>query len=246
MSAPTPETTTTTGPPAAAGPAENGLDTALDVFMPQRKRLLRIAHRIVGDVSEAEDVVQEAWVRWQLTDRAKVKNPVAFLTTTTTRLAINVIQSGRRRHETPSEPQMTDAGDNATFDDPMLRAERTAAVESALALLMARLTPDRLAAYVLRKGFGYTYEELAKLLQISATNARVVVHRAQARLDSKRQRPFATESHRRLVDAFRPAADTGDLEELLGLLLSEERVRLLPPPARRPAGPAHLPARHAA
>lgn len=245
MPAPTPETITPAGT-SAARPAEGDLDTALDVFLTQRKRLFRLAHRIVGDASGAEDVVQEAWVRWQLTDRADVKNPAAFLTTTTTRLAINVVQSGRRRHETPSEPRFTDLDDHATSDDPILCAERTAAIESALALLMARLTPDRLAAYVLRKGFDYTYVELAKVLRISAPNARVVVHRAQARLDSERERPIPTESHRRLVDAFRTAADTGDLEGLLRLLVPEERVHRLATPSRRPAGPAHFPARHAA
>ncbi|MYS76403.1 RNA polymerase subunit sigma-70, partial [Streptomyces sp. SID5926] len=81
MSAPSPETTTPAGTPAAR-PAEGDLDTALHVFLAQRKRLFRIACRIVGDAAGAEDVVQEAWVRWQLTDRAEVKNPVAFLTTT--------------------------------------------------------------------------------------------------------------------------------------------------------------------
>jgi RNA polymerase sigma-70 factor (ECF subfamily) len=245
MSAPSPETTTPAGTPAAR-PAEGGLDTALHVFLAQRNRLFHLAYRIVGDAAGAEDVVQEAWVRWQLTDRAEVKNPVAFLTTTTTRLAINVIQSGRRRNETPSEPRFADLGGLASSDDPMLCAERTAAIESALALLMARLTPDRLAAYVLRKGFDYTYTELAKLLRISAPNARVVVHRAQARLDSERERPIPTESHRRLVTAFRTAADTGDLDGLVRLLVPEERVRHLALPSRRPAGPAHVPARQAA
>ncbi|MDI9835741.1 sigma factor [Streptomyces sp. KAU_LT] len=245
MSAPTPETTTPAGT-SAARPAEGDMDTALDVFLTQRKRLLRLAHRIVGDVSAAEDVVQEAWVRWQLADRTDVENPAGFLTTTTTRLAINVVQSGRRRHETPSEPRFADLGDHATSDDPMLRAERTAAIESALALLMARLTPDRLAAYVLRKGFDYSYAELAKVLRTSAPNARVVVHRAQARLDSGRERPIRTESHRRLVAAFRTAADTGDLDDLLRLLVPEQRVHRLTPPSRGPAGPEHFPLRHAA
>ncbi|MFD0252342.1 sigma-70 family RNA polymerase sigma factor [Streptomyces sp. NPDC127113] len=247
MSAPSPETTTPAGTQAAR-PAEGDLDTALHVFLAQRSRLFRIACRIVGDAAGAEDVVQEAWVRWQLADRAEVKNPVAFLTTTTTRLAINVIQSGRRRHETPSEPRFADLGDLASSDDPMLRAERTAAIESALALLMARLTPDRLAAYVLRKGFDYSYTELAKLLRISAPNARVVVHRAQARLDSERERPIPVDSHRRLVTAFRTAADTGDLDGLVRLLVPvpEERLRRFAQPSRRPVGPAHVPARQAA
>lgn len=244
MSVSSPHTTTPPGP-SVARPAEDDLDAALDVFLVQRKRLFRIAHRIVGDVPGAEDVVQEVWVRWQLTDRAEVRNPSAFLATATTRLAINVIQSGRRRHETPSEPHMTDVGDHAAAD-PLLSAERAAAIESALAMLMARLTPDRLAAYVLRKGFDYTYEDLAKLLRISAPNARVVVHRAQARLDSDRERPIPTETHRRLVDAFRIAADTGDLEGLVGLLVPKARVRRLAPVSRRRACPVDFPACHAA
>ncbi|HEY9331306.1 MAG TPA: sigma factor [Streptomyces sp.] len=244
MSVSSPETTTHPGP-SAARPAAGDLDTALDVFLVQRKRLFRIAHRIVGDVAGAEDVVQEVWVRWQLTDRAEIRNPSAFLATATTRLAINVIQSGRRRHETPSEPHLADIEDRAAAD-PVVCAERAAAIESALAMLMARLTPDRLAAYVLRKGFDYTYEDLAKLLRISAPNARVVVHRAQARLDSDRERPIPTDTHRRLVDAFRIAADTGDLEALVGMLVPENRVRRLAPVRRRPARPVILRARQAA
>lgn len=107
---------------------------------------------------------------------------------------------------------------------------------------MARLTPDRLAAYVLRKGFGYAYAELAGLLRISAPNARVVVHRAQARLESGRERPVPVESHRRLAAAFRTAAHTGDLDGLVKVLAPEGQVRRMPPAP----GPAARPVRHAA
>ncbi|MFD8690008.1 sigma-70 family RNA polymerase sigma factor [Streptomyces sp. NPDC059651] len=213
MPTPSPEMTT------PDRPAE-GLDLALDVFLAQRTRLFRIAYRILGDASGAEDVVQEVWLRWQLTLRAEIRNPAAFLTTATTRLAINVIRSGRHRHETPAEPQMADLGDRAA-QDPVLSAEQATAVEAALALLMARLTPDRLAAYVLRKGFGYAYAELAELLRISAPNARVVVHRAQTRLECDREQPVPVEQHRRLVSAFRAAAGTGELEGLVQLLVPD-------------------------
>lgn len=244
MPAPSPDTKPPEVSPAA-GPADDGLDTALDLFLAHRKRLFRIAYRIVGEVSGAEDVIQEVWLRWQHTHRAEIKNPGAFLTTATTRLAINVVRSGRHRHEVPADPQLSDLGDRAV-QDPLLHAERTAALEAALAVLMARLTPDRLAAYVLRKGFGYAYADLAELLRISAPNARVVIHRAQARLDSDRERPVPIESHRRLVAAFRAAASTGDLEGLVRLLVPEDRLCRSATPLRRPPGPAHLPARHAA
>ncbi|MEU1167440.1 sigma factor, partial [Streptomyces sp. NPDC005921] len=124
MSAPSPDTTTP-AEPSTARPDEDDLDLALDVFLAQRTRLFRIAYRILGDASGAEDVVQEVWLRWQLTHRASIENPAAFLTTATTRLAINVIQSGRHRHETPADPQAADLGDRST-QDPLLNAEPSA------------------------------------------------------------------------------------------------------------------------
>ena len=244
MSVPSPEMTPPTEPPVARS-AEDDLDIALDIFLAERKRLFRIAYKFLGDVSGAEDVVQEVWLRWQLTHRAEVRNPAAFLTTATTRLAINVIQSARHRHETPDEPQLADLGDRAA-EDPVLHAEQAVALEAALALLMAKLTPNRLAAYVLRKGFGYTYADLAGVLRISAPNARVMVHRAQARLECDRERPVPAESHRRLVAAFRTAAGTGDLEGLVQVLAPAGHVHRLPSSPRRSPRPGHPSARHAA
>jgi RNA polymerase sigma-70 factor (ECF subfamily) len=239
MSPPSPEATTHAEPPVAQS-AEDDLDLALDDFLAQRTRLFRLAYQILGDVSGAEDVVQEVWLRWQLTHRASIENPAAFLTTATTRLAINVIQSAWHRHEIPAESQLVGLGDRAARD-PVLRAEQAAAVEAALALLMARLTPEGLAAYVLRKSFDYAYADLARLLRISAPNARVMVHRAQVRLECGRERPVTAESHRRLVAAFRAAAGTGDLEGLIQLLAPDGHVhRLLPsaPQSLRPGNPS--------
>ncbi|MBO1332466.1 sigma factor [Streptomyces sp. VRA16 Mangrove soil] len=234
----------TTDPAPARLAGHDDMDTALGTFLAERTRLFRIAYRILGDVTGAEDVVQEVWLRWQLTERAAVDNPAAFLVTATTRLAINVVRSARHRREVPVEPQLASLGDRVASDPvPSVEhsVEQSVAVEGALALLMARLTPDRLAAYVLRKGFGYAYAELAALLRISAPNARVVVHRAQARLESGKEHPVPAESHRRLAAAFRTAARTGDLDALLELLTSQGQVRRLPStsgPACRPVAQA--------
>ncbi|MFJ8357200.1 sigma factor [Streptomyces sp. NPDC093984] len=241
MSVPRTETTTPTHPPVARA-AEDDLHIALDIFLAQRRRLFRIAYRILGDVTGAEDVVQEVWLRWQLT---QIDRPTAFLVTATTRLAINVVQSAQYRHEIPLEPQLADLGDRAA-QDPVLSAEQAVAIEGALTLLMARLTPNRLAAYVLRKGFGYAYAELAALLRVSAPNARVMVHRAQASLDCDRERPVPAESHRRLAAAFRAAAGTGDLEGLVRLLVPEGQAHGLLSSSRRSSGPEYRPVRHAA
>jgi RNA polymerase sigma-70 factor (ECF subfamily) len=106
---------------------ESSLDDAADTFAAVRPRLFGIAYRMLGSWTEAEDVVQEAWLRWQHTDRTVVQNPGAFLATTTTRLALNVAQSARARRETYIGPWLPEPVD--TRADPTIGAERDEAVE---------------------------------------------------------------------------------------------------------------------
>lgn len=213
-------------PDAAAGGGDPSasLDTALAVFLAHRTRLFRIARRITGDTCIAEDVVQEAWLRWQRTDRGAIRNPAAFLTTTTTHLAINVIQSARARHEAPTDSPVLHLVVDA--EDPTRRAEQAADVADALFVLMARLKPAELAAYLLRKGFDYPYVDIARLLGTSSANGRQLVRRAQQGIDSDRGRPVDTDAHRELVAAFLLAAGTGDLASL-ERLLSRSSARCL-------------------
>ncbi|KUJ36262.1 hypothetical protein ADL25_33495 [Streptomyces sp. NRRL F-5122] len=103
--------TTTTEPALARSAGEDDMDAALGTFLAERTRLFRIAYRILGDVTGAEDVLQEVWLRWQLTQHAEVDDPTAFLATATTRLAVDVVRSARHRHEVPVEPQLADFGD---------------------------------------------------------------------------------------------------------------------------------------
>ncbi|MFG3662292.1 sigma-70 family RNA polymerase sigma factor [Streptomyces sp. NPDC047706] len=220
MSAPLLQSTTPPRIPVARS-AEEDMDLALHAFLSQRKQLLRIAYQTIGDLARAEDVVQETWMRWQRTHRADIQNPAAYLSTATSHLAINVIHSARHRHEIANESQLVNHVDQSSHD-PVHRAEQCVSLEEALALLMARLTPAGLAAYVLRKSFDYTYTDLADLLRISAGNARQLVHRAQARLKVGRERPVSAVKHRRLVAAFRRAASTGDLECLTQVLAPED------------------------
>ncbi|QKW38383.1 sigma-70 family RNA polymerase sigma factor [Actinomadura sp. NAK00032] len=229
---------TTPAETSAARPAEDDLDVALDIFMAHRTRLFRIAYRVLGDVLGAEDVLQELWLRWQLTPRTRIENPAAFLTTAVNRLAINVVQSARHRHETPTESQLVNLADRA--QDPVQRVEQTMAIAEALALLMARLTPDELAAYVLRKGFDYAYADLAELLGTSVSNARQLVRRGQARLEGDRERPVPAKTHRRLVAAFEAAVGTGDLEGLARLLAPEGHVHRLLSATPRSPRPAQI------
>ena len=208
---------------AQAAPAAVDLQSAVAVFAEQRPRLFKIAHRILGSASEAEDVVQEVWMRWQRTDRSAVINPPAFLATATTRIAINVIQAAHSRRETAVTPWLEDLAGSALDggDGPEGTAERTEVVELAIGVLLERLNPAERAAYVLRKGFDYPYDTIAAVLHLSVANARQLVSRAHRHLHSPRRQPVCIDTHRRLVRAFVTAARVGELDELEGLLAAD-------------------------
>lgn len=198
---------------------EDTLESAVEVFDESRHRLFGIAYRMLGSVAEAEDIVQEAWLRWQQTDRSAVRNPVGFLTTVATRLAINVAESARSRRETYVGPWLPEPVD--TEADPTLGAERDEALESATLLLLERLRPDQRAAYVLREAFGYSYDEIAEILDISSVNARQVVSRARRSVLSERRDPVDPAKHRELLSAFVAAARSGDLAQLERVLAAD-------------------------
>ena len=125
------------------------LDDAVAVFSAVRRRLFGIAYRMLGTASEAEDIVQDVWVRWQTYDRSTVRDPAAFLATAATRLSINVLQSAHSRRETYIGPWLPEPVNTA--DDPALGAERGEALGFAMLLLLERLTPTERAAYILRE-----------------------------------------------------------------------------------------------
>ena len=194
------------------------LDEAAVLFLDRRPRLFAIAYRILGNVCEAEDVLQEVWLRWQATDRTVVLNPSAFLATMTSRLAINVVQSARSRHET-LDPGFADAGGQER--DPADAVENAEAVELAVLVLLERLTASERAAYVLREAFDYPYHRIAEILHLRAANTRQLVKRARDGVVSQRRRPVTSVTHRRLHQAFVSAATTGRLGDLETLLAAE-------------------------
>ncbi|MGI5171561.1 sigma-70 family RNA polymerase sigma factor [Spirillospora sp. CA-253888] len=206
------------------------LDQAAVVFLQTRPRLFGIAYRMLASPAEAEDIVQETWLRWQHTDRSDIANPAAFLTLITTRLSINAVRSARARRETSVGPLPPDGVDSGA--DPAAEAERGEAVGLALSLLLERLTPAQRAAYVLREAFGYPYEEIAEIIRLSPANVRQLVSRARKHLGTARRRSIDTGEHRRLLSVFRAAAQGGDVTALEDLLAADaarssegERVR---------------------
>jgi RNA polymerase sigma-70 factor (ECF subfamily) len=199
-----------------ASPTTNDLDQAVSVFVRHRRRLFGIAYRVLGSVVEAEDVVQEVWLRWQKTDRSVVVSPVAFLSSTTTRLAINVAQSARVRRETYIGPWLPEPID--TSADPEVGAQRAEALEMALLLVLEKLPPTERAAFVLREAFDYGYPEIAEILQLSLVNVRKIVSRARKHLLDEQRESVDTAEHRRLLSAFVSAAQSGDVASLEALL----------------------------
>jgi RNA polymerase sigma-70 factor (ECF subfamily) len=193
-------------------------------FEAVRPRLFGIVCRVVGDKTEAEDVVQDAWIRWQTTDRSAVRDAPAFLATTATRLAIHVIQSARVRRERFAGAQDAEATDDGI--DPWCDVERRAELEIALHALLEKLSPSERAAYLLREAFDYPYRELARVLGLSDANARQLVTRARRHLAGEPRRLVGATERERLVSAFMAAAQAGDLAHLERLLSHDTTDRV--------------------
>jgi RNA polymerase sigma-70 factor (ECF subfamily) len=190
-------------------------------FAGVRPRLFGIARRVLGNASDADDVVQDAWIRWQRTDRSQVRDPVGFLVTTTARLALTAGQSARARHEIAIGPAPADAVDLGA--DPLREVEDGEALEQALLALLEKLSPAERAVYILREAFDYPHRRVAEVLGLSEANARQLVTRARARLAGERRRRAGAAEHRRLVEAFVAAAEHGELEPLEDLLAGLEQ-----------------------
>jgi RNA polymerase sigma-70 factor, ECF subfamily len=188
-------------------------------FQQVRQRLFGIAYRVLGSATDADDVVQDAWIRWQRTDRTEVRDTASFLATTTTRLAINVIQSARARRETHIEPQLIDRVD--TRADPLLDAQQGEALELAVGALLEKLSPAERAVYVLREAFDYPYRKISEVLPLSEVNARQLITRARRRLAGEHRRPIDARERQRFLDAFVVAARTGELARLEQLLTAD-------------------------
>jgi RNA polymerase sigma factor (sigma-70 family) len=202
----------TYSPAIAASFAGAISDADVAVFQRMRPRLFGIAYRMLGSASDADDVVQDTWMRWQGADRNNVRHAPAFLTTATTRIAINVAQSARARHETCFDSCVREPVDAGA--DPTQGAERSEALELAARMLLEKLSPPERACFVLREAFDYPYRQIATALAMSEEYARQLVTRARTHLGSERRRPVSADEQRRFLEAFVPAARTGDVAPL--------------------------------
>jgi len=159
-------------------------DDELLAFVRVRPRLFAIAYRMLRSAAEAEDIVQDVWLRWQTANRSGVLDPQTFLATTTRRLCINRSQSARCRRETYVGPGLPEPVDTAP--DPFLSAERSEALKIAVLMLLKKLSPTERAAYVLREAFHYSYRQIANLIHMEEANARQLVTRARKHIADAR------------------------------------------------------------
>jgi RNA polymerase sigma-70 factor, ECF subfamily len=193
----------------------------LSRFLSVRARLVGVAYRMLGSAAAAEDVVQDAWIRWQSTDQEAVRDAASFLTTTAIRLAINVRQAAHSRRETWAAPWLPEPLD--TGSDQAVRAERADALTLGVFILLERLSSAERAAYILREGFDYAYRDIAAVLDVHEANARQLVTRARLHLTQGPRAPVLAEDHRRLLAALGAAARAEDTRGLIELFAAETR-----------------------
>ncbi|MFD9116202.1 RNA polymerase sigma-70 factor [Streptomyces bottropensis] len=203
-------------------------DIATDVFEEHRSVLMGVAYRMLGRVADAEDVVQEAWLRWSGADRSEVREPRGYLVRVTTRLAIDRLRQVRSRDEAyPGpwlpEPYVTDYG--ATVPDTAERAVLADTVSLAVLVVMESLSPLERAVFVLREAFGYPYAEIAAMIDRAEPAVRQLAGRARRHVDERRPRYEVDPAERReLTERFLAAAAGGDLDRLMALLAPDVRL----------------------
>jgi RNA polymerase sigma-70 factor, ECF subfamily len=192
-----------------------------ETFQLHRPRLLGLAYRMLGTVSGAEDVIQEAYLRWHRTPREEVREPAAWLTATVTRLCIDELRAERVRRDAYVGPWLPEpwvvVGDSAP-EQPLDHAELADDLSVAFLLILERLGPEERAALLLHDVFEAEYRDIAATLGKSEAAVRQIVARARQRAATDRKRfPVTADAHRELVRRFGRAVATRDQEELLAL-----------------------------
>ncbi|WKE72912.1 RNA polymerase sigma-70 factor [Streptomyces sp. WP-1] len=203
-------------------------DPATDVFEEHRTLLTGVAYRMLGRVADAEDVVQDAWLRWSRADRAEVREPRAYLVRITTRLAIDRLRRAQSRAESYvgpwlPEPYVTEYGD--TVPDAAERAVLADTVSLAVLVVLESLSPLERAVFVLREAFGFPFAEIAALLDRGEPAVRQLAGRARRHVEERRPRYDVDPGRRReLTERFLAAASGGDLDGLMSVLAPDVRL----------------------
>jgi RNA polymerase sigma-70 factor (ECF subfamily) len=202
-------------------------DERLKVFEGHRAHLLGLAYRMLGEMAGAEDVVQEAWLRWQRAHETEIREPRAWLSTVTIRLALDGLRAARSRRETYvgpwlPEPLLPDDMRALAADAPAARAELASDLSIALLHVLERLSPEERAALILHDAFDCDYDEIAAMLERSEAACRKLVSRARKRVRADRPRySVSGEKHKALVARFTEAAALQDPAKLVPLFADD-------------------------
>jgi len=200
------------------GPGDG--ESLSQAFEAHRPRLLRVAYATVGSVSEAEDCVQEAWLRLQAQDPGSIRDLGAWLTTTVSRLAYDALGSARARRERYVGPWLPEPlVEGLADDDPADRVTLDESVSMALLVVLERLSPAERTAFLLHDVFGLAFEEVAGVVGRTPAAVRQLASRARKHVEDGQPRfPPTLAQQRRLVAAFADACGGGDMERLVALL----------------------------
>src|SRR5262245_43144323 len=202
-------------------------------FEPHRRRLLGLAYRMLGSMAEAEDAVQEAYLRWHDADRGKVAEPGAFLTTTTTRICLDVLKSARVRREEYVGPWLPDPITDTASLAPDAQTELAEDLSVALLLALDRLSPLERAAFLLHDWFAYSFTQVAHALGRNEAACRQLASRARTHVREARPTGVVPvrgvssavdQKHAELLSAFITASRSGDIERLTRMLASDARI----------------------
>ncbi|MFH8517576.1 RNA polymerase sigma-70 factor [Streptomyces gelaticus] len=192
-------------------------DPATEAFVAHRNLLFTVAYEMLGSAADAEDVLQETWLRWVEVDPEQVRDPRAYLVRITTRQSLNRLRTLSRRKEAYVGPWLPEPV--LTTPDVAEDVELAESVSMALMLVLETLSPTERAVFVLREVFDVDYDEIAAAVDKSAAAVRQIAHRARRHVDARRPRAAVSASvSRAALDSFRRALETGDLQGLLDVL----------------------------
>jgi RNA polymerase sigma-70 factor (ECF subfamily) len=195
------------------------METPDSMFASARPMLFSIAYRMLGSVMDAEDLVQDAWLRWKEAPEAEVRSPRAYLTTIVTRLAINRLRAARTKRETYVGPWLPEP---LVTEDTPDTVELAESLSMAFLVLLERLSPIERAVFLLHEVFDFEYAEIGRVLEKTEANCRQLVARARKRVGSPHARFEADPTQaKRLVEKFTEASFAGDMEGLVALLAED-------------------------
>jgi RNA polymerase sigma-70 factor (ECF subfamily) len=201
------------------------MDLTLQTFNQHRPRLMGIAYRMLGSRVDAEDILQDTYLRWHHTDTSVIDNAEAWLVTATTRLCIDKLRSVKTERERYIGPWVPEPIVSDDPSSPEHAAIMAGDISLAFLLTLERLAPEERAAFLLREVFDFEYGEIARVLAKNESACRQIVHRAKDRVQQNRPRfTVAADAHKRLLDRFIAATGNGDEEQMLQLFADDIRM----------------------